>query len=131
VNRVKFGWVVASTDADAHVKELSRAGGENISVASYTATDQESAHSAFAPLVILVGVIAVSYLVDKIIQWVTEAGHHGLIVDVRGGALNIRESASLGRNVVIVVTENGVQKFESADHHESEVLAALKAVVGK
>jgi hypothetical protein len=74
--------------------------------AEYTAT-------AFEPMAVLTGAMALSFLLDKVCDAVRRLRHGGAIVDVRAGQISIRSNPAVPADTLLVVSDNDVRTVRS------------------
>ena len=128
---VRFEWVIPFDQANLHRDDLDKRGAKLEANRDFIPSADEKdtyAHSAFGPLVVIAGVVAAAYLVDKVIGWVRSRQNHGLIIDARSGGLSIKEHPSLDRGTVLVMSASGAQRFDS--NQQESIRGAIDAALG-
>lgn len=130
---VTVSWLVPDEDKENLVDVLKDVGKiDSFEEKTYEPKDPDEIEaSEFSPLIIIVGVIAISYLADVIIKLIKDIQHSGLIaVAKENGELEIRENASLNRGEVLFVDAKGkASKFQFNDASTVDIMSALKALV--
>lgn len=83
-------------------------------------------------LIILAAAAAVAFLADRILKFIKDARHNGLIVDCRpDGSLDIREDPSVDRGRVLVLCPPPRQVLNVSTNSEIDIVAAIKRAAGK
>jgi hypothetical protein len=130
-DNISFSWVSAQNDKDELVKLLKSNHAKIYSDSKvYVPSNPEEAESSeFAPLVYIVGAIAVAYLADVIINLVQDVNYNGLIAHVKNGKLEMKESASLNRGEVLFIDAEGKpHKFTFNKESKVDIISAIKSL---
>src|SRR2546423_333205 len=113
MDKVMFEWAVPLSQAEALRHDLFMGGGElgpNRDFVPPVDEQDDYTVAAFEPLTMIVGAIAVGYLVEKLTAVVRNAKHGGAIVDVRSGRVEIRSNPSIPGGTILVVSDQGVSE---------------------
>jgi hypothetical protein len=90
--------------------------------------DYESA--AFEPLTVIVGTVAITYLIRSVIRAVRDVRHGGAVIDTRDGRLDVRSHPAVPGGTVLVVGESGVTEYrEPADANIESIVAHISSSV--
>jgi hypothetical protein len=115
-NQIKFKWVTRRSDIKIYQDDFAANGAlleqDTIHFEPPEKELQDYAKSSFDPLLVIAGVAAITYLVQKIISTIKEARHCGHVIDARGKELVFREQPGLKGGTYLVFTDQGVQKFD-------------------
>ena len=87
-------------------------------------------HPALEPLTVLLGVIAIDYLIQRIEDRIKDRRQPGILIDAtRGDEVEIRPLPALARGEVIVLTKSGPQQFDFS--RRVDAIGAIRAVLGQ
>ena len=115
--KVNFEWAVRRSELEETSNGLLAKGAllesEARSFVPPTIEQDDYSHSAFEPMLVIVGVVAVSFLIERIVNIIKDVKHSGLIIDARSDTLIVREQPSLNRGTAIVLLPDG--KVEEVD----------------
>ena len=130
---VEFRWAVQSFDADDLRSKLAASGADvRPETEKFVAKGDEMdvrEGSEFAPLVYVVGAIAVVQLADFVLKFAKDVRHSGLVIDATGEKLDVREEPTLDRGdlVVLGVDKDKVVRLQPKDR--DELVKLLERVV--
>lgn len=131
-DEVAFRWGVPVSDVAEQRRLLEEAGAKQVDEAEPGKDElgEEYGHAAFEPVTMIIGVVSVVALARQILRFVNDARRSGFVIDTRGGELRILPEASLDRQTIVVVEDDGTKLLEPARHEELADLltAALKHV---
>lgn len=119
--RVEFSWGFADSQDRTVERDalLDQKDGELLSVPEF---------SEPVSLTILAGAVGIAFLCDRIVKFVKDMRHDGLLVDCGpGGRLRVREDPSVDRGAVLVLCPPPPRVLKVAANSEVDILAALKA----
>jgi hypothetical protein len=127
---IEFEWAVRSSELDEYRSTLEDSGADLSPEAEpFTppaGEEEDYTDAAFEPMLMLVGVLALSHLVRLVVDLLNK--HGGLIIDVRTKRMSVREHPALPRGTVLVVGNEEAKRLDGPKQNEiADAIAALRA----
>jgi hypothetical protein len=108
--------VAPTSEMSALKSEISASGGTFVGVEAFVPKPDEREdylESKFDPLSVAVCVVALTWAAERIMRMIKTARHSGLIVDMVGEEVEVREHPALPVGSALVRTQQGAQFFDT------------------
>jgi hypothetical protein len=127
---IKARFVFEESEVQSFEKGVKVGGGQVESVRSYTPRPEELddyADGQFEPLMVVAVAVSLGYLIRTISNvWLDHTHPGGTIVDTRDGCFETKFAPHIERGKLVVISDDGVQEFESSQKDEgASLLRAL------
>jgi len=84
-----------------------------------------------APLVIIAGAVALTYIVHSAIELYKDARYGGVVLSAKDGVLEISNDPRLPGGTVVVNNNNNIQVLQTTRQNEGEVVSKLAPLLQK
>ncbi|UCG70590.1 MAG: hypothetical protein JSV09_06115, partial [Thermoplasmata archaeon] len=122
---VNFKWAFKASDLDAE-REAFKKAGVSLSDEITPIINEDTTDSAFEPITMIMGAISLILLTERVVKFIKNVKHDGLIVEYKNGNYVCKENSSLDRGTVLVLG-SGEPKLLKADQ-DKEIFSAIKAI---
>jgi hypothetical protein len=129
---MRFRWALPVSQAADEQSLLKQAGARLDAPQKFVPPSDERdlyMHPGFEPLTVLLGVIAIDYLVQRIEDRIRDRHRRGIVIDAMGDEVEIRPTPALDPGEVLVLTKSGAQQFDFS--RRVDAIALIRAVLGQ
>ena len=130
---IEFEWVMFESEVEPELNALVNNGASIEKREPYEPTDPEEidelSHAAFEPIMMLVGVVAATFLIEHVVQAIKNYRFGGAVVDIQNGKVKIIPTRSVDAGTIVVARPDGEVEIHTSDTKPVDIIGSIKALI--